>query len=163
MVSNRKRRRNINNQWQTLFLIFWFAFGIVSIPYAVETASFDPQPIAHEKFSGSQINFVMKNDVHNITFTVGGSDGFYQQIFLENGTPTLDLSQLKEIKDGVYHYQINAASNEMVKNQSKSDDGRGEKTRKLINKGLQQSGHFRVVKGKIAEYKKIAEPKPKSE
>lgn len=148
------------NKWHLRIAVTCFILGMSCIGQAVENANDYPLPIANEKFSGSQLNFTAKNDINNVTLTVIGPDGFYQKRFSKKHIPSMDLSEFKGLKDGIYNYEITAASREMMKNENRLDNGRGGNDRNQVNKSLQQSGHFRLANGKIMAFEQIEEPPP---
>lgn len=111
-----------------------------------------------EQFGGTQISFASNGSNSNSTLSISGPDGFSFSKASDGGTPSVDLNQHGNLKDGIYHYEITTNTGPLVLVQDKMNNGRGENNSHYARKGVTKSGHFRVVNGQIKQYQKIKEP-----
>ena len=112
----------------------------------------------NEQFGGSQISFAATGSSSNSTLSISGPDGFNVSKAAKIGTPSVDLYEHGDLKDGVYQYEITTNTGPLVLVQDKINNGRGENNSHYARKGVIKSGHFRVVNGQIKKFKNIKEP-----
>ncbi len=117
-----------------------------------------PASSAEERFSGDAVQIVLAGQVHNTPLSVAGPGGYYAQAFAKAGSPMIKLSQHGPVADGLYIWQVTAATNEMVEvrdNGLRSGSTKSSGYRRAspgtitINKGTAESGSFRVENGAI--------------
>ncbi|MGH6926328.1 MAG: hypothetical protein ACRED5_21575, partial [Propylenella sp.] len=60
------------------------------------------------------------------TLTVTGPDGFYRQTFSRGGSVALQLGAAGRLPDGIYNYEVTAATGQKVPNRNTLDNGRGQ-------------------------------------
>ena len=105
---------------------------------------------AQEQFAGDIVQVYLSGNVHNTTLSVSGPDGFYAEAFAQTGVPRITLSQHGNVADGVYRWQVTAATDETVEVQDSGlNNGRGAGAPVRMNKGTTESGMFRVQNGTI--------------
>ncbi len=113
---------------------------------------------AEERFSGDVVQVVLAGQVHNTTLSIAGPGGYYAQAFAKAGSPMIKLSQHGKVADGIYIWQVTAATDEMIevrdeglRSGSTNNSGyrRASQGMITINKGTAESGSFRVQNGAI--------------
>jgi hypothetical protein len=92
----------------------------------------------------------------NSTMTVAAPSGEAITIFAEKGTPVFQLEG-NEVQDGLYRYELSAATEEKVKTVNKQNNGRGEGSNDDHSKPFYMSGYFTVSRGVIVTPKDIKE------
>ena len=83
----------------------------------------------------------------NGVLTVVGPNGFSKTVYAKNGAPA--LSNLGNLPDGEYTYQLSATTNQVIRLATPQNDGRRSLTT-VVRKGVATSGTFRVTGGAIA-------------
>lgn len=81
------------------------------------------------------------------TLVVAGPDGTVTRVFAEAGTPVFELGR-GEVLDGIYRYELKAATEETVKIVNPIDNGRGESSNSRA-KPFYMNGAFQVSRGVI--------------
>ncbi len=113
---------------------------------------------AEERFSGDVVQVVPDGQVHNTTLSIAGPGGYYAQAYAKAGMPMIKLSQHGSVADGIYIWQVTAATDEMIEVHDKglrsgstasSGYRRASPGMITINKGTAESGSFRVQNGAI--------------
>lgn len=110
------------------------------------------QPQAVEKFSDERVEFSLEDaprDIHNITVTIIGPNGYHANVFSKRNLPALKLPNYGKMLDGSYQYEITAASGETVEIQSQLDNGRGKNERNVLQRTIVVTGSFEVADGVI--------------
>lgn len=92
----------------------------------------------------------------NATLTVVAPDGRITQIEAASGTPVFQLSGA-EVVDGVYRYELRAATQEQVRIVNQIDNGRGEAQRDSAAVPFLLNGSFTVSRGVIITPEDIKE------
>ncbi len=92
----------------------------------------------------------------NASMKVSAPNGKIITIFAESGTPVFQLEN-DEILDGIYRYELSAATDEKVEIVNEVDNGRGENQSNTVNKPFYSSGHFVVSRGVIVTPDEIKE------
>ncbi len=124
----------------------------------VATSLITPVFSAEERFSGDVVQVVPDGQVHNTTLSVAGPNGYYAQAYAKAGTPMIKLSQHGPVADGIYIWQVTAATDEMIEVRDKGLRSGSTKSSGYlsaspgmitINKGTAESGSFRVQNGAI--------------
>lgn len=85
----------------------------------------------------------------NATLTVTGPNDYYRQSFSPDTSIALNLGGLGRLADGVYYYEITAATGQTKPATAGLDNGRGELERKVQNVGITAGGTFQVRNGAI--------------
>jgi hypothetical protein len=122
-----------------------FGQGFRSVDQSVQDASFE------ERFSGSRLNFNVESSLSNFTLRVSGPDGYHGQVFSARSAPSLRLGDYGNVPDGLYYYEMTAATTQQVRSATApvaGADGRPAHARPG-NIGTATSGSFRVANGQI--------------
>jgi hypothetical protein len=127
------------------------ASGLVAVAQAQQTVS--QNYTIEEDFSGTRLSFSADSALSNFTLNVSGPDDYYGQIFSARVVPSFRLADHGSVPDGIYRYQITAATPERVRRASPRPDGADgrEPGAGPGFVGMSQSGSFRVVNGRILE------------
>ena len=105
---------------------------------------------AEPKFTETTLGFDLKDQYSNFTFAVSGPAGFSTQEFSRSTAPSLDIRKFSDLPDGVYIYQLSAATTEKVRVFTPPDNnGRQGSPATEILKGASLSGSFLLTKGVI--------------
>jgi len=119
---------------------------------------------ARSAASGTKVSFVLPAGYFNTTLSVAGPDGRVVSASAKQGSPVIDISGKNAMGDGVYTYQITAASPKKVAMKVDSVDGR-EITAAQVNMrgemsvqvGAATSGSFLVQGGRIVDTSNLKE------
>ena len=130
--------------WKSVFA------GIIAIclsgPSWALTNADEAKLKAFGTLAGSEVSFSLGGVYSRATLTITGPDGFVFRTFSKTGNPTVDLIKAKANVDGLYTYEITAASSETVTIRNPLNNGRGGADRTTMKRGVSASGSF-VVKG----------------
>jgi hypothetical protein len=116
---------------------------------AISSACLADDMVAAEKFSGTNLGFQLQNSLSNATLAVSGPDDFHASASSKTGAIALDLAKLGPVEDGVYHYQITAATPDLAKVRTSLNNGRDRAAEMKQRKSVAMSGTFQVKDGKI--------------
>jgi hypothetical protein len=122
---------------------------LLSLPTAVAA-----QPV--QKQSTNAIWFENWNGLTQATMRIATPDGDIRDVASDRGTPVFELSGGK-IVDGVYRYELRAATTEMVKNRDYNKDSVIGNDSEYLPKPLYITGKFVVDRGVIIRPKDIEE------
>lgn len=86
---------------------------------------------------------------HNATLTVTGPNDYYREAFSPDKDIALNLAGLGRLADGLYTYEITAATDQTKPVTAGLDNGRGALERSVQNVGTTISGTFLVRNGAI--------------
>ncbi|HEX2256149.1 MAG TPA: hypothetical protein VHG92_05495 [Afifellaceae bacterium] len=114
---------------------------------------------ASQRSSGGVVGFDLQGPYKNVTLSIAGPKGFSATTSVERGNPSLNLG--RGLPDGVYTYQLSAATDEPADVVPQGlDNGRGEgaKDRKPL-RDVSTSGSFVVRNGSILPPQALAEEK----
>lgn len=101
-----------------------------------------------EQHNSSAFWFVNWIGLTNATLKVVSPDGEMQTIFAASGTPVFELDRAKAI-DGVYRYELSAATEKKVKIVNRQNDGRGDQSSDQVAEPYYMAGQFVVSRGVI--------------
>ena len=79
---------------------------------------------------------------------VADPDGYITDVYTEEGTPVYELTG-KDVLDGVYRYELRAATDELVKNRDYQEGSLNGNDKEYINKPFYTTGFFVVERGVI--------------
>lgn len=74
---------------------------------------------------GSEVHVKLGAGLSNATLSISGPNGFYAKAFSPSGSPSIDLIKAGGTADGVYTYEVTAATSETTENLNPMDNGRG--------------------------------------
>ncbi|MBA84222.1 hypothetical protein ACSSNL_05250 [Thalassobius sp. S69A] len=124
--------------------------GILGVIFAIGTAgavfAAPPEPV--QQHNSNAIWFENWTGLKKAQMVVVFPNGKIETITAETGTPVFRLSG-DTVLDGVYRYEISAATDEMVEIVNPIDNGRGENARNETNKSFYMSGRFVVSRNVI--------------
>jgi hypothetical protein len=101
--------------------------------------------------SAAGVTFQLHGAYSKLTLSIAGPNGFYASGFGESRAPAIDLQRLGPLEDGVYTWQLTAATNEKIKLRTPIADGRGGAPRTELRKGVAASGTFLIKGGTIVK------------
>tara|TARA_R110000868_G_scaffold11644_6_gene56952 strand:+ start:24957 stop:25406 length:450 start_codon:yes stop_codon:yes gene_type:complete len=106
-----------------------------------------------EQFVGSRLSFRAEPTLTNFTLRVSGPDGYHGEIQSARVAPTFRLADFGSVPDGLYTYEITAATTEqevLATPAVAGADGRSGRARPGLV-GTSTTGSFRVVNGQILQ------------
>jgi len=112
------------------------------------------------RLTPDRIGFDVEGRYTNYTLTVAGPQGYHARAEGRRTPPTLRLSDYGETPDGVYSFNLTAATNQLApqaRRVDQSDNGRAANAG-APRIGASLSGHFRVVDGRIRIFDQEEEP-----
>lgn len=119
---------------------------------------------ARSSASGTKVSFVLPAGYSNATLSVSGPDGRVVSASAKQGSPVIDISGKNAMGDGIYTYQITAASPKKIAVKADGADGReisagqvnmrGEMS---VSVGASSSGTFLVQGGRIVDTSNLKE------
>jgi hypothetical protein len=107
--------------------------------------------VAAKKFSGTSLGFLLTGALSNTTLSVAGPDDFHASAFSKSGAVAIDLGKFGPLEDGVYNYQVTAATDQPAKARTPLDNGRSSAAEAARRNGVAMSGTFTVKGGQIVE------------
>lgn len=114
--------------------------------------------------AGTKVSFVLPAGYFNATLSVAGPDGRVLTASAKQGSPVIDISGQNAMGDGVYTYQITAASPQTKAVKADGADGRDAPVGKVNMRGEMAvhvpaalSGSFLVQGGRIVDTSKMKE------
>ncbi|WP_390915546.1 hypothetical protein [Pseudosulfitobacter sp. SM2401] len=113
-----------------------------------------PKPV--QQHNSNAIWFENWIGLTNTLMTISQPGGEITTIFAKSGTPVFQLKG-NEIKDGVYRYELKAATEETKKIVNNIDNGRGDAASDQSAVPFYSSGSFVVSRGVIVAPKDIKE------
>ena len=119
----------------------------------IATAVNAAEPV--KQHNSNAIWFVNWIGLKNATLIVAEPSGKIVTIQAESGTPVYKLSG--EVQDGIYRYELTAATEERRKIVNQIDSGRGENQSESEAVPYYGQGHFTVERGVIVPEKEIKE------
>ncbi|APZ54048.1 hypothetical protein [Salipiger abyssi] len=105
----------------------------------------EPEPV--EQHNSNALWFENWTGLSNAKLTISAPDGEIIAIEADGGTPVYRLSG--EVSDGVYRYELSAATDEQVKIVNPINNGRGADQRDTVAKPFYMEGSFTVARGVI--------------
>ena len=120
---------------------------LASLAFAMSaaTALHAAEPV--EQYNSNAIWFVNWVGLSNATLTVAEPDGNVVQIHAKDGTPVYQLKG--EVQDGVYRYELTAATDKTEKIVNQVDSGRGDNQSDSAAVPFTSNGQFVVERGRI--------------
>ncbi|MFT6660864.1 MAG: hypothetical protein ACJA0K_000846 [Maricaulis maris] len=104
------------------------------------------------RYAGSRIYFDADPTYFNITVSVSGPNGYHGQVFSERRAPSFRLADFGEVADGLYHFEMTAATQTYAAEPSSREqagyNGR-EPTAQRPREGVSFTGSFRVENGQV--------------
>lgn len=112
------------------------------------------------RFVGERVAFNIQGRYTNYVLTISGPEGYRARAEGARSAPTIRLADHGEVVDGLYTYQLTAATDRVDQTQARVDqrtNGRepGSGTPMV---GASMSGNFRVEEGRIRIFEDLEEP-----
>ena len=130
----------------------------VAVPAGISLAQSAPATHVEEAFSGSRLVFNGGTGLSNFTLRVAGPDGYQGEVYSARVLPTLRLEDHGRVPDGLYTYELTAATQEravVASPRPSGSDGRPASAG-VGFVGVSQNGSFRVADGRIVEIDQAA-------
>lgn len=105
-----------------------------------------PQPV--QQHNSNALWFENWVGLSNTSMTISYPDGTIETIHAATGTPVFKLTGA-EVIDGVYRYELRAATDKVEKIRNKIENGRGKAARDERAVPFYTTGHFVVSRGVI--------------
>ncbi|MGJ8628455.1 MAG: hypothetical protein ACSHXB_15955 [Sulfitobacter sp.] len=112
------------------------------------SSAFAADPV--EQHNSNALWFENWVGLSNATLKVATPSGELTEIFVASGTPVFELTG-RDVLDGVYRYELTAATEETVKIVNQVDNGRGDAASDSHAKPYHLSGVFVVSRGAIIQ------------
>lgn len=109
-----------------------------------------------EQHNSTAFWFVNWVGLSNATLDVVAPNGEMTTVFTGSGTPVFELDRAKAM-DGVYRYELSAATDKQVKIVNPIDNGRGENASDSVAESFYLTGQFIVSRGVITTPDTITE------
>jgi hypothetical protein len=119
----------------------------------ISTAAIAAEPV--QQHNSNAVWFENWIGLSNASLTVAAPNGKITQIFAKTGTPVFELSG--EVQDGIYRYELTAATEEKVEIVNAIDSGREGEQPAEMAKPFYTTGHFVVSRGVIITPEEIEE------
>lgn len=134
---------------QTLALIL-----TLSVTLAAPAPALAAEPV--QQHNSNAVWFENWTGLSNATMVIRAPNGKITEIFAPSGTPVFQLSG-RDVLDGVYRYELRAATDERVAIVNPIDNGRGEAASDSVAKAFVSNGQFVVSRGVIITPEEIKE------
>jgi hypothetical protein len=118
------------------------------------SAKEEPKPV--QQHNSNAVWFENWTGLSNSLMKISMPTGELTDVFAATGTPDFKLEG-NEVADGVYRYELSAATEEVVKLVNQIDNGRGDKANGNHAKSFHMSGYFTVSRGVIVTPKDAEE------
>lgn len=122
----------------------------VSTIYAQGLSAMSENGLA-ARFSGGRIYFDSNPTYFNFSVSVSGPSGYYGRVYSERRAPSFRLADFGDVEDGVYTFEITAATQEVMRQSSREPAGYNGRDASAGQPrvGVSFSGSFRVENGEI--------------
>ncbi len=131
-----------------------FSYMAGALLLMTSTAAFAADPV--QQHNSNAVWFENWVGLSNATLTVTAPNGRVSTIEAKSGTPVYELDRA-EAQDGIYRYELRAATEKQVEIVNAIDQGRGDAQRDSEAVPFYASGHFVVERGVIITPKEIKE------
>ncbi|GGX70372.1 hypothetical protein GCM10007385_44220 [Tateyamaria omphalii] len=119
---------------------------VASVMSSPVLASETPQPV--QQHNSNAVWFENFIGLSNTQMTISYPDGTLETVFAKTGTPVFQLTGA-EVVDGIYRYELTAATNEKQTIKNPIDNGRGAAASNERAVPFSMSGQFVVSRGVI--------------
>lgn len=147
-------RKNAMNSWIFKLLASAVLVFLTNTAF-INTAAYASEPV--ERTNTSTLWFESWGKLTNATLIVVNPEGVRTDVFAISGSPTFHLRDVAPVIDGVYSYELLAATDEMVTIRNQLDNGRGKAQKKQVSKPFLMNGFFIVSRGVITVQKALIE------
>lgn len=126
----------------------------LSVCLGLSGAAMAANPV--KQHNSNAIWFENWTGLENATLVISAPDGTITTISAPSGTPVFQLSG-SDVMDGVYYFELTAASEERVKIVNPQNNGRGDAQSDTKAKSFLMNGSFTVSRGVIITPEEISE------
>ncbi|WP_147114489.1 hypothetical protein [Tateyamaria sp. syn59] len=119
---------------------------LMSVAFVGEAAADAPQPV--QQNNSNAVWFENWTGLSNTTMTIAKPNGEVVSIFAASGTPVFQLVG-RDVTDGVYRYELSAATEDRVEIKNAQNNGRGDAAQDTAAKPFYLTGVFHVERGVI--------------
>lgn len=113
-----------------------------------------PQPV--QQHNSNALWFENFSGLKQASLVVNHPDGTIETVEAERGTPVFKLTG-RDVRDGIYRYELRAATEQREDIKNQIDNGRGDAARTQRFVPFYLSGHFTVFRGVIITPEDIKE------
>ncbi len=124
---------------------------------AGNTGQTDLQTALVNRSRGTQVAFELTGAYSRISVRIGGPGGFHTIAYSDAGVPVIDLAKSGIPADGIYEYEVKAATDERMPDAIRLNNGRGAVAPKPVYRTASISGSFIVIDGAIKALPDISE------
>lgn len=135
---------------------FIMKFLCLTVLMSLSSASVAATPEPVQQHNSNAVWFENWIGLSNATMKVQAPDGSLISVLAVTGTPVFQLSG-NEVQDGVYRFELSAATDEKEKIVNPIDNGRGENASDMVSVSFSMEGRFVVARGVIVTPKDIQE------
>ncbi len=122
----------------------------------LSSAAFSQEIAPVQQNNSNTIWFENWTGLKNGTLKITIPGGELVEVFAASGTPVFELTG-REVLDGVYRYELSAATNNEIKIVNPANNGRGDAARDTEAEPFYTSGAFHVARGVIVQPEQIKE------
>lgn len=131
-------------------------YTMTAVCFFVTNAAFAATPEPVQLHNSNTVWFENWVGLSNATMTVIKPNGEVSELFAASGTPVFQLSG-RDVLDGVYRYELRAATEAQEKIVNPIDQGRGDAQRDSVAVPYYMTGQFVVERGVIITPETIKE------
>ncbi|WP_425100254.1 hypothetical protein [Tropicibacter sp. S64] len=132
---------------------FLSMLAAASLAFAGAAHAAEPDPV--QQHNSNAVWFENWIGLSNATMVVAAPNGRISQVRADSGTPVYELTR-GDVQDGVYRYELRAATEEDIEIVNPIDNGRGE-MQTTMKKPFYMTGHFVVSRGVIITPEEVKE------
>ncbi|WP_417701850.1 hypothetical protein [Pseudophaeobacter sp.] len=134
-------------------LAFGLALGGLTLGGLTAASALTVDPV--QQHNSSAVWFENWSGLSNAMLVVAAPNGAVTKVFAASGTPVYELDRA-QVLDGIYHYELKAATDETIEIVNPTDNGRGEIASSKA-KPFYMNGSFMVSRGVIVTPEEIQE------
>lgn len=105
-------------------------------------------------FSGGRVSFQTNDNLSNFVVRIAGPSDYYGQVSSARTLPSIRLADFGEVPDGLYSYEITAATTQQVQSVRRATPGANGRTgnAQVAYVGMSSTGTFYVQDGQIVPF-----------
>ncbi len=108
-------------------------------------------PGAQRTLNGSEVRISLGTGYSGATLRISGPNGFFVQSFSKHGLVSINLIKAGATANGIYDYEVTAASSETMTIKTPMDNGRGGVDRAVQKVPVSLTGSFYAEGGLIID------------
>ncbi len=134
--------------------IFLSVFAVPAMLVFGPGAVWASEPV--QQHNSNAVWFENWGSLSNATLKIVAPNGQMTELFAASGTPVFQLNGADAL-DGIYTYELSAATTEQVKIANPINNGRGTAAKDSVAKSYQTTGSFTVARGVIITPEEVSE------